>query len=289
MGDECDDDRSKLGHEPSVYPPDATPWERLTYSSYRQALRCGDLVPGIVFERHPAPGVPTAVCVHGWRGTPANFRTLGVHVRATANLAFFVYDDHSRLADTAELLRHAVRALPGPCLFIGFSMGALLPAYASATDVNGDLHRVAALYLNPLLGGTRYADADPVLAMLDQIPGLQWLHELKRLFRRRFLPESVEDLDPRSRFQQAIFGEAASRPTLRERTIIVWTEDDSSRYVSVAPRRVPAFFGCSRDELLGRLGRVAALPPGHARGHTAPINDPSLVLPLLHAAIRDWM
>jgi hypothetical protein len=275
--------------EPQVYPADATPWHELTYSRYRRALKQRQLVSGITLERPPVKGQPTAVCVHGWHGTPADFRQLGPCIRKSANLAFFLYDDRHRLASTAELLRRELRGLRGERLLIAFSMGALLPAYAGATDWGAELRGVVAFYLNPLLGGTRYADADPLLARLDQIPALQWLHSVKQLIHRLFFPPSVRDLDPRSSFQQAIFGAAGRPATFRDRTTIIWTEDDSSRYVSVFPHRVPTFFGCTHEELLQRLGDLAAIPPRGTRGHTAPIDEPGFILPLLEAVTRDCL
>jgi pimeloyl-ACP methyl ester carboxylesterase len=276
-------------HGARLYPGAATPWHELTYAAYQRALRTGALRPGIVLASPPVAGRPTAVCLHGWRGTPADFRPLAEEIRRSSNLAFFLYDDRRRLAGTAELLRRELRALGTPGLLIAFSMGTLICAYAGATDLAAELGGCVALYLNPLLGGARYADADPVLAWLDQVPGLYRLHALKRLALRVLFPASVRDLDPGSRFQQTIFGQRARRSTFHGRTTIIWTENGAASGMSVLPQRAPLLFSCSRDELLQRLGGGVVIPPGKALGHTAPVRQPGLVAPAIEAAIRTWL
>src|SRR5205823_7928664 len=82
-------------------------------------------------------------------------------------------------------------------LIVAHSMGALLVARAGSGDCDGPLQYISVVYLNPLIGGSHYA---------DDIPALRWLRPLRPVVQHLFFPPSVKDLIPESDFQQAIFG-----------------------------------------------------------------------------------
>jgi hypothetical protein len=140
------------------------------------------------------------------------------------------------------------------------------------------------VYLNPLIGGSRYADADRLLAALDQRPSLQWLHVIKRRIQRAFFAPVVQDLTPESDFQQTIFGFASPTPIFAGRTVIFLTEKAGSE-LDIRPERTLRFFGRTRAQLLERMGTVASLPPDVRTGHRAPLDCPEIVEGLIDQAL----
>lgn len=246
------------------------PWRTLDRANYRAGVTTGALEPGIVVEDAFDRRKPTAVFIHGAAGAPAQFTTLAAALSERVNAAIFIWDDTGRLAPAAERLRTALLDWPDPVIVVAHSMGALLPAYVGVTDTYGQLRDLTAVYLNPLIGGSRYA---------GDFRALRWLRVGAFLQRMLFRP-SVLDLAPESDFQQAIFGPASAAPSFAARTAIVFTERPGEE-PDIRPDRVPHYFGRSRDQLLERTGRVVRVPPTRASGHKAPLLRPAVVLPLL--------
>jgi pimeloyl-ACP methyl ester carboxylesterase len=227
------------------------------------------------------------VFVHGGDGTPALFAPLASALQAHADCAAFCYSDHARLVISAEHLRHAVRDLArtsSGVVIVAHSMGALLAAYIGATDPERLLVAVRALYVNPLIGGSLWADADPILARLGELPGLVWLHRVKRLIQRACFPPCVRDLAPESDFAQTIFGRGSTVSSFREHTRIVFTERPGEG-PDVRPARAPRLFGRTRPELIERLGTVVPIAPGNAAGHRTPLMTPALLVPLIESLL----
>ncbi len=182
----------------------------------------------------------------------------------------FAYDDKARLAEAANTLGETIAQLPGEVLLIAHSMGALLPMYLGATDRREQFGWLKAIYVNPLIGGSRYA---------DHIKALWWLQPLKPTIQRLFFADSVRDLAPESDFQQEVFGVRSSASTFRHATLLLLTERPGTE-PDIEPHRVPRFFGQRRENLLDRIGtvvRVEAL----VQGHTAPLQSPEILVPFV--------
>lgn len=253
-----------------------TRFSSLTRARYRAGLRAGLLQPGLLFASPYDAAKPTVIFVHGCTGSPSQFSALADNLREYANLAAFVYDDSDRLAHSAAELHRALLEAPGSVVVVAHSMGALLLAYAGATDPSAQLCEVSAVYLNPLIGGSHYA---------DDIPALWWLRPLKPFIQRTFFPPSVQDLAPESDFQQTIFGPKSAVSCFAEQTVLLFSER-AGEEPDVLEDRVPRFFGRDRDELLTRLGKTVVVPPDEQDGHTAPLRLPRLSLPVIEAAIH---
>lgn len=247
-------------------------WRDLERSQYRATLETGELTPGLVADSAVDLSRPTVVFIHGAEGTPARFGSLADALEPRANIVMFVYDDTAPLVQSAERLRAGLLALGSrPHVLVAHSMGALLPAYAGATDLNRQLRCTAAVYLNPLIGGSHYA---------DDIPALRWLQGLKPYLQRAFFPTNVQDLTPDSVFEQIIFGRASQPSSFAARTVLLFTEHEGEE-PGIAPGRIPHFFGRPRDVLLQRLGRVRTVSTAEATGHSAPLFHPDIVVPLV--------
>lgn len=211
----------------------------------------------------------TVVFVHGAGGTPAQFAELAGRLRGRVNIAAFAYDDHERLAASAEVLGRELARLRGEVVVIAHSMGTLLVAYLGATDTAGRWRCLAVVYLNPLVGGTHYA---------DDIPALWWLRPLKPFIQRTFFRPSIRDLAPENEFQQRVFGRESAPASFREHTLVVLTEP-AGKELDIKPERAPQFFGRTREELLARMGTV--IRPRGVVGHNAPLHTPEVVVPLI--------
>jgi pimeloyl-ACP methyl ester carboxylesterase len=248
-------------------------------------MRRGVFRPGIDLEEPFVCGKPTVIFIHGGGGAPGEFAALAGALRHRANLGALLYDDMARLAPATGLLREGVLSLLDRVVLVAHSIGTLLPAYIGATDPEGRLRDVAAVYINPLIGGSRHADADSVLALLGDVPGLHWMHRLKRAIQRVFFPSIVQDLTPESDFQQAIFGCRSPTPSFAASTAILFTERPGKE-PDIREDRVRKFFGRSRRELVERLGTVVPVHAAQRTGHTAPFTHPELVLPLVTTAIE---
>jgi pimeloyl-ACP methyl ester carboxylesterase len=235
----------------------------------------GTLAPGLVFDAAPDQGRPTAVFIHGCTGSPSQFAAIAERLRGRANLAAFVYDDRASLARSAEELRAALPASDNRVVVVTHSMGALLPAYLGATDRSSVICGLSAVYLNPLIGGSHFA---------DDIPALRWLQPLKPYIQRAFFPASVRDLTPESEFQQRIFGPNSMAPCFAPKTVIVFTEIAGDE-PDVMAERIPLFFGHTREELVARLGQVG-LAPAEPAGHDAPLLQSSIALPWIEGALH---
>ena len=259
-------------HEPSCTVP-VLRWHTLRPDRYRAALKAGELECGIYVGEQWHRGKPTVVFIHGAAGAPSQFADLA-RLLGPTNCAAFLWDDKARLAPTAEVLRGALLRLPGRVTIVAYSMGALLPAYLGATDRRGRLRSLAAVYLNPLIGGSRYAGDFRVLRWLRVGPALQ----------RVFFPPSFLDLAPEGDFQQAICGRSGARSSFVAHTVLLFTEK-RGKEPDIRPARVPHYFGRTRQELLDRFGSVVAVPPLHAYGHAAPLLEPNLVLPILERLV----
>lgn len=249
---------------------------------YRAALRRGRIAPGLTFLDPFDSSRRTVVFVPGSGGVPEKFARVAEALRTNTNCAAFCYLDRSRLVETAERLRAELERIPGPVTVVAHSMGALVTAYAGATDVGARLQRLSALYLNPLIGGSRFAEADPVLAVLGDLSSLRWLHRVKLFVQRTFFPPFVQDLAPESGFIQQIFGAAGLPSSFHQRTRILFTETPGAG-PDIHPGRAGRWFDCTRDRLIERLGTVAATPINHAVGHDAPLGEPRLVAQLLES------
>lgn len=248
----------------------------LTRARYRAGLRAAQLQPGLLFASSYDAARPTVIFVHGCKGSPSQFAALAEIIREHANLAAFVYDDSDRLAYSAAKLHRALLEAPGNIIVVAHSMGALLVAYVGETDPS-QICDISAVYLNPLIGGSHYA---------DDIPALWWLRPLKPFIQRVFFPPSVQDLAPESDFQQTIFGPKSSVSCFAERTVLLFTERESEE-PDVLPDRVRRFFGRERAELVSRLGRVVVAPAGEQGGHTEPLDSPRIFLPVIETAIHE--
>jgi hypothetical protein len=260
------------------------PWWVLDRGEYRAMLRKTASRTAIAFEQPPVAGQPTVLFIHGRGGMPRQFASLAGALRGRVNVAAFLYDDAARLAAAAGLLREGAGALTDSLVMVAYSIGSLLPAYIGATDVEERFGAVSALYVNPLIGGSRYADADRVLAVVGDLPGLGWLHGVKRALQRVLLPSVVQDLAPESGFQQTIFGPRSRVSSFASRTVIMFTERPGEE-PDVREDRVCKLFGRSRRELIARLGTVVPTDAARHTGHTAPLAHPELILPALLAAI----
>ena len=126
------------------------------------------------------------------------------------------------------------------------------------------------MYLNPLIGGSRYA---------GDFRALRWLRVGSAL-QRAFCRPSFRDLAPESDFQQAICGRAGAPSSFAGRTMLLFTER-RGKEPDVRPARLPHYFGRTREELLARLGTVVNVPLLQATGHNAPLLEPRPVLPIL--------
>ena len=177
----------------------------------------------------------------------------------------------------SERLRKDVLSLPGRVAIVANSLGAFLPAYIGATDPQARLRNVRAIYLNPLIGGSRYADADRALAVLGEVPGLGWLYGVKRLIQRAFFPRVVQDLAPESDYQQVIFGLHSCASSFARGTMILFTERGGEQ-PGIRDHRFRRFFGRSRAELVARMGQVLPVETGQWSGHDAPLVEPEIVL-----------
>jgi pimeloyl-ACP methyl ester carboxylesterase len=245
-------------------------WRTLRRDSYRDALRAGALQCGIYFEEPPYRGRPTVVFIHGAAGAPGQFTALAAALHARVNRAAFLWDYTARLAPTAERWRAALLRLPAGVTIVAHSIGTLLPAYAGATDPDGLLQSLAAVYLNPLIGGSRYA---------GDFRALRWLR-LGAVLQRAFCRPNVLDLAPESDFQCTICGPESAASSFARHTVLLFTERRGEE-PDIRPSRVPHYFGRTREALLERLGTVRRMPPPHASGHNAPLLEPNLVLPIL--------
>jgi len=213
---------------------------------------------------------PTIVFVHGWGGETTDFTVPSAALTDRANLAAFEYDPHARLTVSAEALRRDLIELPGVVIVVAHSLGTLLMLRLGATSDNGQLACTRVVYLNPLIGGSRYADG---------IPRLHWMQPLKWFVQRAFCPPSVRDLAPEGEFQQSIFGLGAPTSLFRDRAVAIFTEQLGNE-PDIEPTRVPRFFGRTRDELLDRIGTVIREA---GTGHDAPLRDPGISLPVLRS------
>lgn len=254
--------------------PPLLPWSTLDRGAYRAVLGAG-VRARLVAERPLDPALPIVVFIHGAEGAPAQFAPMARALGGGANLAAFFYDDTARLAASAESLRRQLSDLRGVILIVAHSMGALLPAYIGATSPAETTRCITALYLNPLIGGSHYA---------DDIPALRWLRPVKPLVQRRLFRPSVQDLAPESAFEQTIFGSRSAASSFAVRTVILFTEVTGEE-PDIVETRVPRFFARARGELLGRLGRVVPKPAALPAGHNSPLRNPNAVLPLVETAL----
>ena len=222
----------------------------------------------LVFEGTQRAEWATVVFIHGAGGTPAQFAKLGAALGERVNVAAFVYDDTARLAPSAEVLRGELVAVRGAVVVVAHSLGALLPLYLGATDQGGQLRCLAAVYVNPLIGGSHYA---------DDIKALWWLRPLKPFIQRTFFRASVRDLAPENEFEQKIFGRDSAVSSFREHTVVIFTEK-AGEEPDIKPERVPRFFGRTREELLARVGKVVNATP---TGHNAPLLHPEITQPIV--------
>jgi len=200
------------------------------------------------------------------------------------NLGAYFYDDDGPLEVAARNLQRDLETLPGPVVVVAYSMGALLPAYVGSNDRSHRLAHLAAVYLNPLIGGSRYADADRLLAVLGEVPGLQWLYDVKRVVLRLLFAAAVRDLAPESEFQQSIFGCNGTASSFADRTCLVFTEVPGAE-IDVRADRTLKLFGHPRGDLLRRLGTPVTVDPAHCLGHRTPLTHPQWVTPLLESVV----
>ena len=256
-------------HEPSLTVP-VLRWRGLGAERYRAAFKAGELQCGIYVDEPWQPGKPTVVFIHGAAAAPSQFAALASGLIRVANCAAFLWDDRARLVPTAEILGAALLRLPGATTIVAYSMGTLLPAYLGATDRRGRLRSLAAMYLNPLIGGSRYAGDFRVLRWLGVGSALQ----------RMFCRPSFLDLAPESDFQQAICGQTGTPSSFAARTVLLFTERPGNE-PDVPRARLPKYFGRSREELLARLGTVVHVPLLQGTGHNAPLLEPRPVLPIV--------
>jgi pimeloyl-ACP methyl ester carboxylesterase len=229
-----------------------------------------------VFDAPVDDSKPTVVFIHGCNGSPSQFDALAgaaVGERET-NLGALLYDDHERLATSAEVLRRDLRKLSAATTIITHSMGALLVGYVGATEA-GPVCRMSAVHLNPLIGGSHYA---------DDIPALRWLSPLKPFIQRVFFRGSVQDLAPESDFEQTIFGEDAQPSCLAAHSTALFSEAEGYEPDIVA-ERIPRFFGRTRVRLLEAFAQEVITAP-MVKGHNAPLDHPRAVVPVLMATIE---
>jgi hypothetical protein len=252
--------------------------------AYRAWLRGEAGRPGVV-DAAEEPPHGTLLWIHGGRGAPAQFARLVAALQHRLHVAAFVYDDHGRLPPAAAALGVALRVLPKPVVLVAHSLGTLLPGWVGARDRAGRLRGVGAVYLNPLVGGSRHADADPVLAVLGSIRGLRWLHAVKHGIQRALFPSVVQDLTPESAFQQTIFGRDSAASSFAPQTRVLVT--DRPRDVrNVRPERALHFFGRTPAALLERMGRRVARPPGYPAGHDMPLVQPAPTLAAIEEVLE---
>jgi len=252
--------------DPHLWPVQS--WRTLRRDTYRAALRSGALRAGICVEEPLHRDRPTVVFIHGAVGAPSHFAALAAALRDDVNRAAFLWDDTARLGQSAELLRTELLRMPACVTVVAHSMGMLLPAYVGATDPLGLVGRLAAVYVNPLVGGSRYA---------GDFRALRWLR-LGPVLQRMFFPPNVLDLAPESEFQQTICGQAGAPSSFARQTVILFTERHGKE-PGVPPTRVPRYFGRTRGELLERFGTVVDFPLSN--GHNAPLFQPDLLIPIL--------
>jgi pimeloyl-ACP methyl ester carboxylesterase len=264
-------------YEPSLVSP-VLSWRTLRRDSYRAAFKVGALQCGIYCEEPLRRDRPTVIFIHGAAGAPSQFAALAAALPSRVNRAVFVWDDTARLAPTAERLRAALVRLPVGVTIVAHSIGMLLPAYIGATDPRGLLRDLAAVYLNPLIGGSRYA---------GDFRALRWLR-LGAVLQRAFCRPSIMDLAPESDFQRTICGPAGAASSFAVRTVMLFTER-RGKEPDIRPARVPHYFGRTREALLERFGTVRTVPFSHASGHTAPLLKPNLVLPILEELLDHQM
>jgi pimeloyl-ACP methyl ester carboxylesterase len=260
-------------HDPrSVWP--VLPWRTLQRDSYRAALESGALQCGIYCEEPLHQSRPTVVFIHGAAAAPSRFSALAAALRARVNRAVFLWDDTARLAPSAERLRAALLRLPAGVTIVAHSIGMLLPAYAGATDPRGLLGDLAAVYLNPLIGGSRYA---------GDFRAVRWLG-LGTVLQHLFCHPNILDLAPESDFQRTICGPESTASSFAAHTVILFTERRGHE-PDIRPARVPDYFGRTRAALLERFGTVRSVPRADASGHNAPLLNPNLVVPILETLL----
>ena len=221
----------------------------------------------LVFEKVRMGEKSTVVFVHGAGGSASQFKGIADALGDRVNVGAFEYDDSERLAASAETLRRELVGLRN-MVVVAHSLGALLLLYAGVTDGMGELQCLGAVYLNPLIGGSHYA---------DDIPGLWWLRSLKPFVQQTFFEASARDLAPENEFQQSVFGLDAPTPSFRARSVVILTERVGEE-LGVLPERLSLFFGRTRAELLERIGEVVHEP---GRGHNAPLQQPWLTVPVI--------
>ncbi len=213
---------------------------------------------------------PMVILVPGLGGGPEQFEALRASLSPELTVMIFAYEDGARLAEAAEILGDTIARRSGEVLVIAHSMGALLPMYLGATDQRKQFSNLKAIYVNPLIGGSRYA---------DRIKALWPLQPLEPLIQGLFFPYSVRDLVPESDFQQKLFGIRSPASTFRHATMLLFTEARGSE-PDIEPARVPRFFGRRREVLLQRIGTVVSVEAS-VQGHTIPLESPELVIPLV--------
>jgi hypothetical protein len=249
----------------------------LDHRRYRAFLRRDGARSGVVLAQPWMADRVTVIFVHGAGGHPGQFATVANAIRDVANLGAFLYEDESRLALAGERMREEVLSLSGWVVVVANSLGAFLPAYMGATDPRGQLRHIGVVYLNPLVGGSRWADADRALAVLGEVPGLRWLHAVKRLIQRVFFPPVVQDLAPESDFQQIIFGSGSRASSFVHHSVVVFTERPGAQ-PDIRENRLRRFFGRARAELLDRMGEVLPVGAEQRTGHDAPLVDGEITL-----------
>lgn len=268
----------------AVPPLPVWPWTSLQRPTCRRLLPRLPGGAGIVLALPWTPGLPTVVFIHGHGGAPAQFGPHAQSLGGQINLAAYLYDDEAPLEPAALHLQRDLEVLPRPVVIVAYSMGALLPAFLGTNDRRRCLAALSAVYLNPLIGGSRHADADRLLAVLGEIRGLHWLHEIKRMVLRRFFAAAILDLDPESSFQQAIFGRKGGTSSFASRTQLLFTELPGAA-IDVRAERALKLFGRPRGELLHRLGTPMELSTECCLGHRTPLTHPHWVTPLLQQAV----
>lgn len=230
----------------------------------------------LAFTRSRDPSKPTVVFVRGVGGSALQFRRLTESMSDRANTAMFLYENGQRLRTSGDLLRREVKRLSGAVVIVAHSMGGLLAAYVGATTRGDETRCVGAVYLNPLIGGSRYADAHDIAV-------LRWLAPVQPLLQRVFFPHYVRDLVPASDFLRVIFGPSARPSSFADRAVLLFTEEPG-REPDIAPARVLSTFGTPRSALIAQLGQITRF--ASPLGHTAPLAHPEIVVPLIDQVLE---